>query len=279
MTWTFGTDLAAYLALARPAVAARPVANTLLLTVTDSLERRGPHARGSADPVFGWWTGPDAAVAGALLRTPPFPLLLGTLPPEAVRALGRHLATEPLLAPVTAVNARRADARALAAAWGRPARVVEETRLYRLGALTAPDPAPSGRVRLAAEADLPLLLNWTEAFNRETEQPGRASEAALRDRLSYGGILLWEDAGRPVSLAGFSRPLGGACRVGPVYTPPAARGRGYAAGVTHAASGAAYATGAREVLLFTDLANPTSNDVYQRLGYAPVEDRVRLEAL
>lgn len=279
MTWTFGTDLAAYLALARPAVAARPVANTILLTVTDSLKRRGPHAHGPADPVFGWWTGPGAAVAGALLCTPPFPLLLGTLPPEAVRALGPHLTTEPLLAPVTGINTRRADARTLAAAWGRPARVVEETRLYRLGALAAPDPAPAGRARRAAEADLPLLLSWTERFHRETDQPGRASEAALRDRLSYGGILLWEAAGHPVSLAGFSRPLGGASRIGPAFTPPAARGHGYAAGVTHAASGAAHAAGAREVLLFTDLANPTSNGVYQRLGFTPVEDRVRLEAL
>lgn len=82
-----------------------------------------------------------------------------------------------------------------------------------------------------------------------------------------------------MSLAAFSRPIAGASRVGPVYTPPAVRGRGYAAGVTHAASGAAHAAGAREVLLFTDLANPTSNGIYQRAGYVPVEDRVLLEAL
>ncbi|MFG2621993.1 GNAT family N-acetyltransferase [Streptomyces sp. NPDC048507] len=279
MTWTFGTDLAAYLALARPAVAARPVSDTLLLTVTDSLRRRGPHAYGAADPVFGWWTGPDGKAAGALLCTPPFPLVLGALPAEAVRALGPHLATEPLLAPVDAVNARRADARTLAGAWGRPTRVTEETRLHRLTALAAPDPAPSGRPRPARTADLPLLLRWTEEFTRELGEPGRASEGALRDRVSYGGVLLWEEAGRPVSLAGFSRPLGGASRVGPVYTPPAARRHGYAAGVTHAATAAARAAGAREVLLFTDVANPTSNGVYRRLGYAPLEDRVRLEAL
>ncbi|MEU9001766.1 GNAT family N-acetyltransferase [Streptomyces sp. NPDC048551] len=279
MTWTFGTDLAAYLALAHPAVAARPVADTLLLTVGDSLRRRGRHAYGAADPVFGWWTGPDGTVAGALLCTPPFPLLLGTLPAEAVGALGPHLATEPLLAPAGAVNARRADAGTLAGAWGRPTRVTEETRLHRLTALTAPDPAPSGRPRTAEAADLPLLLRWTEEYDRELDEPGRASEAALRDRISYGGILLWEDAGRPVSLAGFSRPLGGASRVGPVYTPPAARRHGYAAGVTHAVTAAARAAGAREVLLFTDVANPTSNGIYRRLGYTPLEDRVRLEAL
>ncbi|MGO4458193.1 GNAT family N-acetyltransferase [Streptomyces sp. M-16] len=279
MTWTFSTDLAAYLTAARPALAARPVVNTSLLTVTDSLERRGLHAHGDDDPVFGWWTGADGTVAGALLRTPPYPVLLGALPPEAVRALGPELTADPLLSGIRGINARRTDALTLAAAWGRPTRTGEELRLYRLGTLTAPERAPAGRPRLADEADLPLLLDWTREFDRETDQPGRASEAALRQRLSYGGALLWEHDGRPVSLAAFSRPIAGASRVGPVYTPPAVRGRGYAAGVTHAASGAARVAGAREVLLFTDLANPTSNGIYQRLGYVPVEDRVLLEAL
>ncbi|MFB0627356.1 GNAT family N-acetyltransferase [Streptomyces sp. AB3(2024)] len=279
MTWTFSNDLAAYLSAARPALAARPVVDTVLLTVTESLERRGPRAHGDADPVFGWWTGADGTVAGALLCTPPFPLLIGSLPPEAVEALGPRLTAEPLLAEVRGINARRPDALALAAAWETPTRIVEELRLYRLGTLAAPVPLPAGGPRLAAEADLPLLLAWTEEFKRETNEPGLASEAALRERLSYGGVLLWEHDGRPVSLAAFSRPIGGASRVGLVYTPPTVRGRGYAAGVTHAASGAAHAAGAREVLLFTDLANPTSNGIYQRLGYTPVEDRVHLEAL
>ncbi|MCX5375284.1 GNAT family N-acetyltransferase [Streptomyces sp. NBC_00091] len=276
MTWTFSTDLAAYLAAARPAVAAQPVVNTVLLTVTDALERRGRHAFGSTDPFFGWWTGADGAVAGALLCTPPFPLLLGALPSDAVRALGRGFASEPLLAGAGALNARRADASALTGVWGTPARVVEENRLYRLAGLLAPDPVPEGRVRPAAEEDLALLLEWTAEFNRECALPGAPSEAALRERISYGGLLLWERSGTPVSMAGFSRPIAGISRVAPVYTPPGERGCGYAAGVTHAVSAAAYAAGAAQVLLFTDLANPTSNGVYQRLGYVPVEDRVVL---
>ncbi|WP_030154439.1 GNAT family N-acetyltransferase [Streptomyces sp. NRRL S-244] len=279
MTWTFTHDLAAYRAAAGPAVAADPVANTTLLTVLDALERRGPDAYGSAEPFFGWWTGADGGVAGALLRTPPYPLLIGALPAQAVRDLGAALATEPLLAGVDALNARRRDAQALAAAWGRPSEVAEETRLYRLAGLLAPQPAPAGRARTATAADLPLLLDWAGAFKRETGEPGGPSEAFLRDRLSYGGVLFWEDAGTPVSMAGFFRVIGSASRIGPVYTPPALRGRGYAAGVTHAVSEAAYAAGASEVLLFTDLSNPTSNGIYQRLGYTPVEDRVEVAAL
>ncbi|MFF0550876.1 GNAT family N-acetyltransferase [Streptomyces sp. NPDC004311] len=276
MTWTFTTDLAAYRAAAGAAVAARPAPHTLLLSVADALERRGLHTFGPEAPFFGWWTGADGSVSGALLCTPPHPLQLGALPPEAVAALAGALATEPLLAGLGGINARRADAEALAAAWGRPTRVVEELRLYRLAGLVPPRPAPAGRARVAAGADLPLLVEWMGAFHTELEIPAGASETLVRDRLTYGGFLLWEDGGAPVALASFSRPIGAASRVGPVYTPPALRGRGYAAGVTHAASGAAYAAGASEVVLFTDLANPTSNGIYRRLGYRPVEDRVRI---
>ncbi|MCM1968405.1 GNAT family N-acetyltransferase [Streptomyces sp. G1] len=276
MTWTFTPDLAAWAAAVHPAVAAQPVPHTQLVTVIDALERQGLDAFGSEPPLFGWWTGPDGLVAGAVVQCPPHPLLIGTLPAEAVRELGAALAAEPLLAGVDALNARREDAEALAASWGKPTEVVEENRLYRLAGLIAPDPAPAGRARPAAEADLPLLLEWVTAFRQESGEGGAASEAALRDRLSYGGMLLWEDAGIPVSLAGFFRPIDAVTRIGPVYTPPELRGRGYAAGATHAATEAAHAAGAAEVLLFTDLANPTSNRVYQRLGYTPVEDRVEV---
>ncbi|MGW1773235.1 GNAT family N-acetyltransferase [Streptomyces sp. NPDC002104] len=276
MTWTFTPDLAAWLAVVRPAVAAQPVPNTQLVTVIDALERQGPGAYGSEPPFFGSWTGADGLVAGAVVQCPPHPLLIGALPAQAVRDLGAALASDPLLAGVDALNARRDDARELAVSWGKPTEIVEETRLYRLAGLLAPDPAPAGRARAAAEADLPLLVDWVNAFKQESGEGGAASEAALRDRFSYGGMLLWEDAGAPVSLAGFFRPVGAVTRIGPVYTPPELRGRGYAAGVTHAATEAAHAAGAAEVLLFTDLANPTSNRVYQRLGYTPVEDRVEV---
>ncbi|QES47678.1 GNAT family N-acetyltransferase [Streptomyces venezuelae] len=272
MTWTFTRDLGAYLSAAGPAVAARPVVHTMLLTVADALERRGPHAFGAEDPFFGWWTGTDGVVSGALLCTPPHPVLLGAVPAEAVAAL----AGGALPGPVGGFNARRADAAVLAAGWGRPSRVEEELRLYRLEGLAPPDPAPAGRSRPAGEADLALALDWFAAFAAELGEPGPPPEAAVRDRISYGGLLVWEDGGGPVSMAGFSRPLAGTSRIFPVYTPPELRGRGYAAGATAAASRAARAAGAAEVLLFTDLANPTSNGIYLRLGYRPVEDRVVL---
>jgi predicted GNAT family acetyltransferase len=130
---------------------------------------------------------------------------------------------------------------------------------------------------VAGDADQDLLVAWFRAFGREVPVVAdRDRVRAIRDRIGYGGLMLWEANGVPVSMAGLSRQVAGMTRVGPVYTPPGLRRRGYAGAVTAAVSQAALDAGAAEVLLFTDLANPTSNSLYQHLGYHPVEDRVVL---
>jgi predicted GNAT family acetyltransferase len=78
-------------------------------------------------------------------------------------------------------------------------------------------------------------------------------------------------------MAGISRPEAGMVRVAAVYTPPEVRGRGYGGAVTAAVTRSALDAGAAHVVLFTDLANPTSNALYQRLGFRPVEDRTVVE--
>jgi predicted GNAT family acetyltransferase len=74
-------------------------------------------------------------------------------------------------------------------------------------------------------------------------------------------------------MAGRRRVFAGSARLGPVYTPPGLRGRGYGSAVTAAATRAIQDDGGVPVL-FTDLANPTSNKIYQQLGYRPVERRL-----
>ncbi len=129
---------------------------------------------------------------------------------------------------------------------------------------------------MATTADRTSLESWLAAFAQETgESAGRPADA-VDDRLSYRGLTLWEAGGAPVSLAGRHRAAAGTVRVAPVYTPPEHRRRGYAGAVTVAVSQAALEDGADHVVLFTDPANPTSNALYQRLGYRPVEDRVVL---
>ncbi|WBB61342.1 GNAT family N-acetyltransferase [Streptomyces sp. WMMC500] len=276
MGWTTTHDLDAFTAAAGPFLRAEPAAHTVLLTAAASLAAAGLDRYGDAPPEFGWWRGADGRVAGAFLGTPPLPLLLAHMPPSAAAGLAELRAAGGL--PVTGINAGRAAAEAFAGAWtartGAAGTVEERHRLYRLGELVPPDPAPPGRARPATADDRDLLVDWTREFHVESGGGVGDPARAVADRLAYGGATLWEDGGRPVSYAGITRTVAGMARVAPVYTPPPLRRRGYAAAVTAAVSRAAAAVGAREVLLFTDLANATSNALYQRLGYVPVEDHL-----
>ncbi|WP_406422598.1 GNAT family N-acetyltransferase [Streptomyces sp. NBC_00873] len=270
MTWTFTDDVEAFLDVAGASLAARPAENTLLLTVTATLRRSGPHAYGEAAPLLGWWRGPDGEVAGTLVHTPPHPPLLGTVAPEALVPLTTALR-------LTSVNADRPTAEALAVGWPGH-RIEQEQRLYRLDELIPPSPAPEGAPRTATTADRALLLAWHLAFAEEIGEPGTHAERLVDERTASGGLTLWEAGDAPVSMAGISPRVAGTVRVATVYTPPEYRGRGYAAAVTADVSRAAREAGAAEILLFTDLANPTSNGVYQRIGFRPVSDRLLISA-
>jgi ribosomal protein S18 acetylase RimI-like enzyme len=136
----------------------------------------------------------------------------------------------------------------------------------------APPTGVAGRVRPHRHADAELLLRWWQAFADEVHPDGPigVDPDAVRARHAAGRLVVWEVVGEPVSFAGW-RSGGGVGRIGPVYTPPEHRGHGYAAAVTTAASRVLLDAGER-VLLHTDLENPTSNGVYERLGFRRVAE-------
>jgi len=308
MAWQTTGDVTEFLAAAGPYLRRERTRNTIILTVTEAM-RASPAASQSGSPapsdpatrpLLGWWTGPSgqsgpshpadqphpsdptAAVAGAFMHTPPFPVVLTAVArPAAAELAAVTLAGRPL----AGVNAHPEVAEAFAAAWRQAqgsqagVRVHLNQRLYRLDGLRWPDPAPAGAARVAQDSDLPLLADWFTAFALEVHDLGRGIDhaAAARERVSYGGITVWEARGEPVAIAGATRQVAGMVRVGPVYTPPERRGRGYGTAVTAAASQRLLDAGVEEVLLYTDLANPVSNSIYQHIGYRPVEDRVSLE--
>ncbi|MEV3919395.1 GNAT family N-acetyltransferase [Actinomadura coerulea] len=254
---------------------ADPVANTVPLTVTKAIRTQGPGLYPEA--LFGWWTA-GGDVAGTCVWTGAYPVMLSAMPAPAVPELAEALAErEP---EIPGVNGTAEAAEGFAAAWtrrtGSPARVARRARLHRLAGLVLPDPPPDGAARVADGGDRELVRDWYAAFHQDAGGHGDPNPALVDGRLAEGGIVLWEAGGRPVALAGRTPAVAGTARVAPVYTPAEHRRRGYGAAVTAAVTRAAEDSGAAEVVLFTDLANPTSNGVYHRLGYRPVEDRLVL---
>ncbi|HEY6524286.1 MAG TPA: GNAT family N-acetyltransferase, partial [Solirubrobacteraceae bacterium] len=140
-------------------------------------------------------------------------------------------------------------------------------------------PGP-GRLVAATEADRDLALGWWDDFVTEADviDAGPDARAATVDfRISQRDLFLWHDEGRPVSMVSANPAVAGVVRIGPVYTPPQARRRGYASSAVAEVSRHALGTGAHTCMLYTDLANPTSNKIYADVGYGRIaewEERV-----
>lgn len=268
--WEFTDEARVYAERVEELLAARPVANTVALTQLGQL-RAG--RRWSPEPMlFGWYRA-DVGVRGAVSMTPPYELLLAEVPLEAVEPLVSDLCG--LGAELPGVHAEGTLAEAFASAWSRAAgasaRTAMRQRLYQLRSPRA-TPSPPGRARRAERADLPLALDWYRGFQAETGGHTLDVEPQVRDRIEHGLLWLWEAGGRPVAFAARHPVTAGVVRVGPVYTPPAQRRHGYGQAVTEACTRDALDAGASSTVLFTDLANPTSNAIYQRIGYTPVAD-------
>lgn len=224
------------------------------------------------------------AIALLAVRTPPHHLILSEPGVPANRiadAVGLLVDDVRALTPdLPGVLGPKATVRPFVDRWsvvtGRPATLLVEERIYRLSAVIPPRPVP-GRMRRAGEQDRALLTEWITAFDREAlpdDEPRRDVARNVERWLHEPGRTahLWEVDGRAVSLAGSGSPTPNGIRIGPVYTPPADRRRGYASALVAAASQQLLDGGRSFCFLFTDLANPTSNHVYQAIGYEPVTD-------
>ncbi|HET8660765.1 MAG TPA: GNAT family N-acetyltransferase [Micromonosporaceae bacterium] len=272
MRWRAEPDLATYARRVLPCLLVDPVRNNVACTLIQSrLDGMTP-----LEPDALWLhdNGPDGPTAVAL-RTPPRALLVTDMSKAAVDALADHLAP----AELPGVNGPNmvADRFALryASATGACAYPGKAFRMFRLDAVTAPTPLPAGRLREATPADRDLLVEWVDAFIREAlpDDPPGDPAGPVDGRLARGGLLwVWEAGGEPVSTAYLTVPVVGVTRVSGVYTPPRLRGRGYASACVALMSQRALDAGALACMLYTDLSNPTSNKIYQAIGYRPVAD-------
>src|SRR4051794_9584716 len=267
MAWHFTDDPGTYADRVWDLLAATPAEHTVSLTIIQSALQG---FRWSDEPMlFGWCADDGGGVRGAVSWTPPFELLLAVVPDDTVDALVAGLRERG--AALDGVNGTEATVDRFVAAWA-PARssVKFRMRLYRLATLQPPD--VPGAARRAGAGDLELAARWLSAFQEEAGVDQSDREPIARERIGDGRLWLWEHDGNVVSLAACSAPAAGVARIAPVYTPSEHRRRGYGAAVTAACTVDALARGAQEAVLFTDLANPTSNSIYQQLGFRPIGD-------
>ncbi|MFF3950963.1 GNAT family N-acetyltransferase [Streptomyces sp. NPDC001902] len=274
MTWFITDKPEVFRSEAGAFLAARPDLHTMLLSGLDTIEQL--RSGGKQPPtVLGWWREADeTATTAAFVWMPPHMLTASRLSQAAATHLAGLLATQ--AQPFAQLLADDSSVRAFSEAWrtttGSAPKSGPHLRLYRLGRLVRPGVAPPGAPRTATGGDLALLREWCTRFVTEAGSLGADLDAFIDERMSRGGWRLWTVGDEPVAMAAMTSVVAGTARLTPVYTPPEQRGRGYASAVTAAVSQAARDAGAEHVLLFTDLANPTSNSVYQRIGYRPVSD-------
>ncbi|MFD5075463.1 GNAT family N-acetyltransferase [Streptomyces sp. NPDC058371] len=274
--WHLTEDVDDFLARAGDFLRSRPGRHVMQLTWAERVRARGAEAFGSAAPVFGVLER-AGEVHATFYRLPPRGIGLSPLTDEQADSLAARLAALGHSPP--SVGADHGTATAFAEAWQRhtgatPTLLDTRLRLYGLGTLTPPEPLPAGRGRVLGERDLDQVMYWCGEFAKSVgEEVSINADTWADTRFADKRYTLWETPdGTPVSLAGMNPMIGGQIQLDIVYTPSHLRGRGYAGAVAAEVSRAALAAGARDVVLFADLSNPTSNALYQRIGYVPLTE-------
>lgn len=266
-------DARSFLELAGPLLERDEARNQLPLGIAATVAD-APHAY---DVVRLWVVRDGDRPVAAAVRIETFNLVLGDpTSEETLRTLVAAVLRDDSDVPGVVGNEPwgSAAAEALAAGTGRAAELVLSQGVFALTAVTHVPRAP-GRSRVAGRRDRDLLLAWMNAFAREALPDAEGHERAeqsLEARLASddGGFWFWEDEGEPVSVSSYGGRTPNGIRVGMVYTPPEHRRRGYATTLVAEQSRWLLDHGYRSCFLYTDLSNPTSNAIYERIGYRRV---------
>ena len=220
-----------------------------------------------------------------VMRTPPYPVLLSfnELPPDqkitnlVIEDLWKEFGDK-----LSGMTASKDLVSHFTDAWqeisGKIAILKTPLRIYKLERVS-PVSGVSGSMRPAQDDDEGLLLDWIKGFYQDSmmdipdpERIQRQAEKYLTSDPLLRGMMIWEDGIQPVSMAGYAGPTLNGIRVGAVYTPPAQRNKGFASACVAGLSQYLLDLGFQFCFLFTDLMNPTSNHIYQQIGYQAVSD-------
>jgi len=259
-----------FLTAVQPFLVQAEVENNLILGVTADLVANP--AGLIPDPYFATVSGAEGICMAAFQTLPGRIAVTRKMEAGALDALCRHAHGVGLeiIAVLGPDPTAEQFAGALAALRGGSPRLHMRQRIHELVAVEVLPGLPAGHLRPARPDEVPMVSEWLLEFQAEIGEPAPINRAA-EQRIRAGELHLWDD-GEPRSMAGSTGKTPHGIRVNAVYTPREWRGRGYATATVAALSRRLLEEGNRFCCLYTDLANPTSNAIYQRIGYRPVCD-------
>jgi predicted GNAT family acetyltransferase len=265
----FSEDPAFVLNRAGGFLASQPVLHNLVLSIL--------HARvAQNDPGRYWIATQREDVVGVVLQSPlTFPATLTPMQPPVAAAMADAIADARI--PLPGVNGEAATAAIFSGQWSERSKSAatpfQGNRLYELLEVTEV-PAIEGRLRQAGPEDRSVMILWTRAFQLEIGESADDTELRVDRGLAAGQLWFWDRNGEAISMAVARDPVERVVRLSGVYTPPEQRRHGYAAACVHSLSSRLRDAGYR-CILYTDLANPTSNSIYRRIGYRAVAEALR----
>jgi predicted GNAT family acetyltransferase len=217
----------------------------------------------------------DSRVVGAAWQTPPFPLGVTTLPEDAIPELVNFALVQP--SHPSGIVGPSATVELFTEQWLLAVKCGIKSKMAQgVFQLTQVNPLPkaAGMMRVAEERDFSLLVQWNLDFSRELnlDDDVKHTEERVSFAIKNHTRFLWEIEGKATAMAGLGGKTPNGMRITSVYTLPDQRGKGYASTLVATLSQQQLNEGKRFCFLYTDLANPTSNRIYQKMGYKMVCD-------
>ena len=222
-------------------------------------------------------------VVGVSLMTPPKRIILSRIDTNiqpVIVSLVRHLREINIQIP--GVVGPEAEAQAFSECWvegilGVSASIDKRMRVFEARSVTNL-PLSSGKLRFARPDDHPLMAKWIVGLSEAIGEPTSFEDAKSRAEklITDQQLYIWDNNG-PVSIAGVSRPMRNGATIGVVYTPPEHRSKGYATSSVLLLTKKLLSDGYSFCSLYTDLANPTSNSIYTKIGYVPIGDALAFD--
>ncbi len=267
------TDARSFLSIAGEMLYSRETVNNLMLGVSERLTN-DPDAY--ENPFFATLIDEKGVLQLAAVMTPPHNVILAGWEDfqAGVPVLIDHLQSQKfdvpgIIGPVNIVEH-------FVSVWKRlvrqPSEIAMHQRVYELRSVSMP-PLPSGKFRQAFAEETHQVSAWFQAFEAEALAEGRDPDFDRTERLlSEGQVFVWDQDREIVSMALKTRPIAHSITISGVYTPPEHRQHGYASALVAHLSQKLLDDGFQFVNLFTDLSNPTSNHIYETVGFHPICD-------